>query len=132
MKYSADPSLILCVDDESSGLLMRRLLLESQGYRVLTADSGEQGLAMLSAQAIDLILLDYMMPGEDGGMVAEKMRKIRPAIPILMLTAYVDLPSETLAHVDRYVIKGQSPADLLRAVAEMLHAAGASRPGPAL
>jgi CheY-like chemotaxis protein len=114
-------SVILCVDDERSGLLMRRLLLESQGYRVLTAESGAEGIAILSAEAVDLVVLDYMMPGADGGAVAETMKKIKPSVPILMLSAYVDLPSETVVHVDRYVIKGQSPPALLRAVAELLH-----------
>jgi CheY-like chemotaxis protein len=113
-------AVILCVDDEPSGLLMRKLLLESRGYRVLTAESGEAGIAILSAEAIDLVLLDYMMPGADGGAVAEAMKKIKPSVPILMLSAYVDLPSETAAHVDRYVIKGQSPPALLSAVAELL------------
>ena len=124
--------VILCVDDESSGLLMRKLLLEAQGYQVLTAASGAEGLSITSAEAVDLILLDYMMPGEDGGSVAEKMKKMRPSIPILMLTAYVDLPSETLVNVDRYVIKGQSPTVLLSAVAEMLgHASNGSSHDPA-
>jgi hypothetical protein len=48
------------------------------------------------------------------------MKKMRPSIPILMLTAYVDLPAETLVNIDRYVVKGQSPTVLLSAVAEML------------
>ncbi len=94
-------AVILCVDDESSGLLMRRLLLESQGYQVLTAESGAEGIAILSAEAVDLVVLDYMMPGADGGAVAETMKKIKPSVPILMLSAYVDLPSETVIHVDR-------------------------------
>ena len=113
-------AVILCVDDEPTGLLMRRLLLEAQGYRVLTAESGEEGIAILSAEAVDLVLLDYMMPGADGGAVAETMKKVKPSVPILMLSAYVDLPSETVVNVDRYVIKGQSPPALLSAVAELL------------
>ena len=39
-----------------------------------------------------------MMPGEDGGVIAERMKKIKPSVPILMLSAYIDLPSETFAH----------------------------------
>jgi len=123
MTNQANGSVILCVDDEPSGLLMRKLLLEVQGYRVLTAQSGVEGLAIFSAEAVDLVLLDYMMPGEDGGAIAEQMKNLRRSVPILMLTAYIDLPSETLANVDRYVIKGQSPAILLSAVAEMLGSA---------
>jgi len=112
--------LILCVDDERTGLLMRKLLLEAKGYRVVTAESGAEGIAILSTQAVDLVLLDYMLPGEDGGVIAEKMKKIKPLAPILMLSAYVDLPSERLACVDRYVIKGQAPTTLLNAVTDML------------
>jgi len=122
---------ILCVDDERSGLLMRRLLLESQGYRVLTSESGVEGIAVLRAEAVDLVLLDYMMPGEDGSVVAEKMKSIRPSVPILMLSAYVDLPSEMLIHVDRYVIKGQSPEGLLSAVAELLKSSSTDSSHPA-
>jgi CheY-like chemotaxis protein len=125
-------SVILCVDDEPSGLLMRRLLLESQGYRVLTAESGADGVAILSAEAVDLVLLDYMMPGADGGVVAETMKKIKPSVPILMLSAFVDLPSETVVHVDRYVIKGQSPPALLSAIAELLQGVSACSKGPAV
>jgi CheY-like chemotaxis protein len=132
MKNHGRDAVILCVDDESSGLLMRRLLLESQGYQVRTAESGAQGIAILSAEAVDLVVLDYMMPGADGGAVAETMKKIKPSVPILMLSAYVDLPSETVVHVDRYVIKGQSPPALLSAVAELLHSGSAgSSQGPA-
>jgi len=110
---------------------MRRLLLESQGYRVLTSESGVEGIAVLRAEAVDLVLLDYMMPGEDGSVVAEKMKSIRPSVPILMLSAYVDLPSEMLIHVDRYVIKGQSPEGLLSAVAELLKSSSTDSSHPA-
>ena len=124
--------LLLCVDDEPRGLLMRRLLLESHGYRVLTAENGADGIAILSAEAIDLVLLDYMMPFQDGGEVAGKMKGIKPAVPILMLSAFVDLPSEVLANTDRFVIKGQSPATLLSAVAELLNSSSTvSSHGPA-
>jgi len=115
------PPTILCVDDECTGLLMRRKILETQGYRVFTAENGRAGIAIVSAEAIDLVLLDYMMPDEDGGIVAKKIRGMKPAIPILMLSAVVDLPPEVLAHIDRHVVKGQSPLGLLSAVAELLN-----------
>ena len=64
--------------------------------------------------------------------VAEEMKKIKPSVPILMLSAYVDLPSEALANIDRYVIKGQAPATLLSAVAELLNSGSTvSSHGPA-
>ena len=96
------------------------MILESQGYRVVTAENGPDGLAIFSAEPIDLVVLDYKMPGMNGDVVAERMKQLKPSIPILMLSAYVDLPSETLALVDRYLTKGEGPLMMLKAVAELL------------
>lgn len=112
--------VILCVDDEVTGLSVRKMILESQGYRVFTAENGPEALAQFSSNGIDLVVLDYSMPGMHGGVVAEKMKRLRPAVPILMLSAYVDLPSETLALVDKYVTKGEPPPVLLGAIAQLL------------
>jgi CheY-like chemotaxis protein len=56
---------ILCVDDEATGLQVRRMLLESQGYAVITAENGQAALDLLSSQNLDLVVLDYSMPGMD-------------------------------------------------------------------
>jgi CheY-like chemotaxis protein len=130
MTTEAPNSLILCVDDEQSGLLMRRLLLESQGYRVMTAENGADGISILANEEVDLVLLDYAMPGPDGGLIAEKMKNIKPSVPILMLSAYIDLPSETFIHVDRYVVKGQAPTALLTTVAELLESSSTDSSHP--
>jgi CheY-like chemotaxis protein len=112
---------ILCVDDETTGLSVRKLTLESQGYRVVTAENGPDSLAIFSAEPIDLVVLDYKMPGMNGDVVAQMMKQLKPFIPILMLSAYVDLPNETLALVDRYLTKGEGPLTMLKAVAELLN-----------
>jgi CheY-like chemotaxis protein len=112
---------ILCVDDETTGLAVRKMILESQGYRVVTAENGRDGLAIFSAEPIDLVVLDYKMPGMNGDVVAEKMKRLKPSIPILLLSAYVDLPNETLALVDRSLTKGEGgPLTMLKAVVELL------------
>lgn len=113
-------AVILCVDDEPTGLLMRKLLLESQGYRVLAAPTGTEGLTLFCSQPVDLVLLDYMMPDLDGGVVAQRMRETNPAVPIVLLSAYVDLPQEVRVLVDSYVIKGRGPEVLLATVADLL------------
>ena len=112
--------VILCVDDEAVGLSVRKMILESQDYRVLTAESGPDALALFSSETIDLVVLDYAMPGMHGGVVAKRMKALKPATPILMLSAYVDLPGETLALVDRSVTKGEPPPVLLAAIAHLL------------
>jgi CheY-like chemotaxis protein len=121
MPNSGNGAVVLCVDDEATGLSVRKLLLEFEGYRVFAAKNGRDALALFVAEPIDLVVLDYKMPGMNGDVVAEKKR-LKPAVPILMLSAYVDLPGETVALVDQYVTKGESPRVLLGAVANLLNA----------
>jgi CheY-like chemotaxis protein len=61
---------ILSVDDEPGILFTRQKLLENAGYEVLSAADGEQALHFFAAHDVDLVLLDYLMPGMDGGAVA--------------------------------------------------------------
>lgn len=117
-----ESGVVLCVDDETVGLSVRKMLLESQGYCVLTAENGPDGLAVFSKEQVDLVILDYKMPGMNGDVVAEKMKELKPSVPILLLSAYVDLPRETLDLVNRYLTKGDGPVGLLNAIAELLNA----------
>ncbi|WP_268796956.1 putative bifunctional diguanylate cyclase/phosphodiesterase [Pseudomonas huanghezhanensis] len=83
------PATLLIVDDEAHVLKLLSLVLNNQGYRTLTASSGEQALAMVEQDPPDLILLDVMMPGMDGYQVASRLKssKITANIPIIMLTS---------------------------------------------
>ena len=120
------PHLILCVDDELVGLRIRKILLERAGYRVLTAPNGTDGLALFSSEPIEAVVLDYSMPGMDGGEVAEKMRQIKPATPILLLSAYIGLPVEVLSRVDLYMTKGEGAPMLLSKLESLLQTAHAA------
>jgi CheY-like chemotaxis protein len=111
---------VLCVDDEAVGLMMRKEVLETRGYCVFTAESGRDALEIFSSEPIDLVILDYKMPGMNGDVVAERMKRLKPSVPILMLSAYVDLPRETLALVDMYLTKGEGPLIMLKAATELL------------
>ncbi len=111
--------LVLCVDDEVVGLQVRKILLERAGYRVATALNGTLGLEIFEKEPIEAVILDYSMPGMHGGEVAARMREIKPRVPILLLSAYIGLPSEVTALVDLYMTKGEG-ADLLLAKLELL------------
>ena len=65
---------VLCIDDDGTGLSLRKMMLEEEGYYVFTANSGEEGLALLDAQRIDAVILDYRMPEMNGGEVARRIR----------------------------------------------------------
>ena len=58
-------AVVLCVDDEPVGLSVREMTLESQGYCVLTAENGSQGLAIFSAEPVDLVILDLQDAGNE-------------------------------------------------------------------
>ena len=111
---------LLCVDDERAGLQVRRLILERQGYSVLTAESGPAGLELFSEQDVHGVVLDYYMPQMLGGEVARAMKKLKPQVPIIMLSAYISLPPEALAAVDAYIVKGDSPQALIDKLKELL------------
>jgi CheY-like chemotaxis protein len=107
---------ILCIDDEPNVLVVRKMLLESVGYRVLLAESGPQGLEILQRENVHTVIVDYKMPDMTGSEVAEHIRIMRPGMPIIMLSAYIDLSADQLKDVDAYVTKGESPDVLLRTI----------------
>jgi CheY-like chemotaxis protein len=112
--------LVLCVDDELIGLRVRKILLERAGYRVLTAPDGAAGLEIFSSEPVEAVVLDYSMPGMNGGEVATKMRQTKPHIPILLLSAYIGLPLDVLSMVDTYMTKGEGPPVLLKKLGSLL------------
>jgi CheY-like chemotaxis protein len=112
--------LVLCVDDELIGLQVRKILLERSGFRVLTAQDGLEGLDVFAKEPVEAVILDYSMPGMDGGEVAARMRQIRPQVPILLLSAYVGLPPDVISLVDLYMTKGEGPDILLKKLADLL------------
>jgi len=120
--------LVLCVDDEAVGLRVRKILLERAGYKVLTAPDGHSGLELFASNPVDVVVLDYSMPGMHGGDVAREMRQAKPAVPILLLSAYVGLPAEVCSLVDVYVTKGEGAPALLEKLGSLLPVAAAPEP----
>ena len=79
---------ILLVDDDAEIIESLRLALESNGYEVLVARDGNQGLALTERENPDLVILDMMMPKRSGFLVLEKMRRTREApLRVIMITA---------------------------------------------
>lgn len=112
---------ILCVDDEPNVLTLRKVLLGSAGYEVLVAEEGQRGLRVFRETNVDVVVLDYKMPGMTGDEVAREMRRLRPSVPLLLVTAYVDLPTQCTAIFDSVIVKGESPLRLLQEIDQALH-----------
>jgi CheY-like chemotaxis protein len=117
---SVRPKTVLCVDDEKIGLRVRKIMLESRGYRVLTANNGPEGLKVFDDNDVDLVVLDYYMPDLNGGEVASEIRRRRPGVPIVFLSAYFSLPPDALELADAFITKGDPPDVLIERIKHLL------------
>lgn len=78
---------VLVVDDEPSVLYTLTAIFKDEGHEVLSASNGEQALALLRTQAVDILITDLCMPGMDGMALLREARKRWPAMPVIMVTA---------------------------------------------
>ena len=90
-----DPSLlkrskgkILIVDDEPDTLEIIRKLLQFEGFEILTASSGEEGVKRVAEELPEVVLMDISLPGIDGNEALRRIKKIQPFPSVIMLTAY--------------------------------------------
>ena len=114
-------SMILCIDDDGAGLEACKELLEFSGYEVLTAQSGEQGLGLFASHPIDAVVLDHKMPGMNGDRVAKQMRRVKPDVPILMLSGHSELLPDELSCVDAFLSKGESWSTVVSTLQRLLN-----------
>jgi CheY-like chemotaxis protein len=120
------PSTILCIDDEEPGLKIRKILLETAGYRVLTALSGRDGIKIFESEEVDGVILDYWMSGMNGVATAREIKALKSSVPIIILSAYGTLLDETLGVADVWIRKGEEdPQYLLGALDALLQARAA-------
>ena len=110
---------ILVIDDDPSVRSLVADSLEIEGYEVHTAEDGFSGLRAIEAHKPDCVLLDVMMPGLDGHQVLQRIRSAeeRPALPVVMLTAYSDDATAWQAWtegVDYFLAKPFDAEELLR------------------
>src|SRR5687768_16727171 len=107
---------ILLIEDEPAVARMVERGLAAHGHQVLTAESGEDGLIFVRTEPVDLVLLDVLLPGQDGHQVLMAIRRLRSDLPVIMLTARDDLPSKVTAldgGADDYVTKPFAFEELL-------------------
>jgi CheY-like chemotaxis protein len=111
--------LILCVDDEENQLAVRKLVLESKGYEVLTAASGQQALGLLAQHQVDLVLSDHLMPGLTGAELARQIKVQMPEMPVILISAVNEVPVDA-AYADLFMSKLDGPMAMCENIAAML------------
>ncbi len=128
---------ILIVDDDLETLRLISVMLQKQGYQVVSAKSGAEGLAMASSERPDMVVLDIMMPDSDGYQVARQLRDNpqTSAIPILMFTAKSQLESKVAGYeagADDYLTKPVHPAELIARIKALFTRSKTRGTGPLL
>jgi DNA-binding response OmpR family regulator len=119
------PKEILIVDDEPNVIVPVQFLMEQQGYRVMTAERGEDALDLIYHYKPDLVILDIMLPGIDGYEICEIVR-LNPNyrnIKIIFLTAKgreTEIAKGLALGADAYITKPYSNAELVAKVKELL------------
>lgn len=123
---------ILVIDDDLETLRLVGLMLQKQGYHVVTAASGEEGIQVALREQPDLILLDVMMPGLDGFEVTRRLRQNpeTSSIPILIFTAKSQVEDKIEGYeagADDYLTKPIHPAELIAHIKALLGRSRARR-----
>lgn len=117
-------ALILAVDDESSGLYFRKLILEHAGHTVLSSTGVDEALTLFRSNPVDIVVTDHLLGRQTGNDMAAEMKRAKPNVPIILLSGTSSVP-EPLLHADSFLSKTEGPEQLLEIVEELLsrHAA---------
>jgi CheY-like chemotaxis protein len=111
---------ILCVDDNEQALSIRKLMLETRGYRVLACASGQQAWDAFREGGVDLVLSDLLMPGMDGAELVEKIKNVSPQTPAILFSGKVKA-YEKDTRADLFLPKGMyAPVELLERIRILL------------
>ncbi len=111
--------VILCVDDNETILSVRTFLLETRGYRVISALTSAEALEILERTVpgtLDLLIADLLLPGMDGNELVRRAKQMHPSLPTLIVSGTVANYDRALA-ADAFLPKGAgSPSELLERI----------------
>ena len=121
---------IMVVDDDRNTRRLLQAVLEADGYKVLTAENGEDALALMDSEYVDLVVLDIMMPKMDGYEFTRTLRETNNNLPVLMVSAK-ELPSDKkhgfLVGTDDYMTKPIDEEEMLWRIKALLRRAKIAR-----
>ena len=112
--------VILCVDDNDQVLSVRKFVLETRGYRVLTANNAEQAIELYDQGKVDLVITDLVMPNCNGNDLILRLKEIAPWVPAVLVSGTTRQLDPT-SRADAFLPKGaSSPQELLERVRVLL------------
>jgi len=112
----------MVIDDDPEIGRTFEVILQAEGYQVITTSDGATAIAMVRRRRIDVVMLDLAMPGMDGMTVLRALREISPRVPIIIISAYVNPDTEALARrlgATHVIAKPPEIGELLRVCSEL-------------
>jgi DNA-binding NtrC family response regulator len=116
---SARSASILVVDDEELPLTLRKLVLEKQGFHVITARSASEAMSLLESSHVDLVLTDQLMPGGTGVELARSVKAARPELPVVLISGVNEIPPDAEV-ADLFISKVEGPAAMCAKITTIL------------
>src|SRR5579885_2103214 len=111
---------ILCVDDNEQSLSIRKVMLETRGYRVLTTSNGREALDLIRRGGVDLLLTDLVMPDLDGNELVRQAKELSPFTPAILFSGHTKFVTSDCT-ADLFLPKGtHAPIELLERIRLML------------
>ena len=105
--------LVLCIEDDQVALLLRKKVLENDGYNVIGLTMSADALETLREAPVCAIIADHMLQGTTGTALALEMKRLKPDVPIILFSGAIP---DNFEGVDVYINKGEPTADFLRVV----------------
>lgn len=118
--------LILCVDGNERALAVRRFLLETRGFRAVTATTLQEAVEVLGSQQVDLVVAELRLPQMDGNAVIGQLKQLMPELPMLLTSESVRA-GERPHQADAFLGKGNSSSAEL---VERIRVMSARKRGP--
>ncbi len=110
--------LILCIDDNQTALRVRRLVLERNGYRVLTATDADEGYDLFVTQPLDLVITDQLLKEGSTAELVHRMKQLKPAVPVMLFSGAAEIPD--IGEIDIFVSKLEPTEQVLSKIASLL------------
>jgi DNA-binding response OmpR family regulator len=114
-----DHPTLLCLNDEQTALFVRKLVLEKEGFEVLTSTTANDALKLMSERPVDLVIADHLLSDTTGGEIEKEIKRRWPGTPVVLLSGMIERPEDTDA-VDAFVSKVDGREALISTIWRLL------------
>jgi len=121
-------AVILLIDDEATALSCRTLVLQGEGYSVLSASSAEGALRVFRENHVDLVMSDHLLGDATGAEIASQMKLLKPDVPVIIYSGVIEIP-EGSECADLFLSKTEPVAEMLQQISNMLKSRKAAAAG---